>query len=84
MARLLGIRLLRLHADIVVAPAETVHPERAHTFEPFTGSAPALPPWPQASRAQPVRHGDALADAIRLIQEGAATLDAARAVGRRR
>lgn len=84
VGRLLGIRLLRLNADIVIAPAETVAPERAPTYEPFTGAAPNPPSWPQAPRAQPVRHGDALADAVRLIREGAATLDEARAVRPRR
>ncbi|MBX5441566.1 MAG: hypothetical protein IRZ32_08560 [Solirubrobacteraceae bacterium] len=61
--RVLGLRLLRLDAAIVIRPA-----------------AAAAPGPPASAPALASRHGDALADAVRLLGEGSATLDAARAL----
>ncbi|MDW5594134.1 hypothetical protein VSS74_07300 [Conexibacter stalactiti] len=83
IARLLGIRLLTLDATVLVAPAEIA---AATTVPPPSRSSPlpALPspspsPSPRtAARSRPV--GDGLREAERCIEEGAASLAAARSV----
>jgi hypothetical protein len=85
VGRVFGIRLLRLNANIVIAPAEIVGPPRALADMPVSPAAPSRPRSPAApSGARSTRHGDALAHAMRLIQESGASLDAARAVRRER
>jgi hypothetical protein len=85
VGRVFGIRLLRLNANIVIAPAEIVGPPRALAGMPVSPPAPTRPRPPAApSGTRGARHGDALADAMRLIQESGASLDAARAVRRQR
>lgn len=82
LARVFGIRLLTLHADVVIAPAETVAaPHRQYGHDGSTApplEARSLPSAP--SRAV----GGGLADAVRLIDEGAASLAATRAARDRR
>jgi hypothetical protein len=77
VGRVFGIRLLRLNADIVIAPAQ-LPATSVEPWAPVAVRAPAPPPARQG------RHGQALADAMRLIQESADGLDAARAEGRPR
>lgn len=67
VARLLGIRLLTLDATVLVAPAEIASPPTAPV--PFATGRPA-------GRSPLV--GGGLTDAARLIEEGAASLAAAR------
>jgi hypothetical protein len=85
VGRVFGIRLLRLDANVVIAPAEIVAPPRGLTGMSVSPSAPARPRSAVApSGARSARHGDGLADAMRLIQESGASLDAAREVWRER
>ncbi len=76
LARLFGIRLLTVHADVVIAPAETMAaPRRPYApDEPAASPVQARLPPPAPSQAV----GSGLADAVRMIDEGAATLAAAR------
>jgi hypothetical protein len=81
-ARLLGIRLLALDANVVIAPAEVTVPW-ARSNDP-SYRAPA-----RSSSLPPARSGaigGGLAEAARSIDEGAALLAEARngSVGRRR
>lgn len=73
MARLLGIRLLKLDATIVVVPADvTARPAAPHASpRPALAPAPA-PAMPPARRPGTV--GGGLAEAVRRIDEGAAIL----------
>lgn len=70
IARLLGIRLLTLDATVLLAPAEIAAPPPP---------APAPAPSRLAGSAGPV--GDGLSAAARFIEEGAASLAAARSSG---
>jgi hypothetical protein len=66
-ARLLGIPLLRLHATVVLAPAEIT----------AVSSAPYEPARTRSSDVRPTRSGaarHALAEAVRNINEGAEIL----------
>jgi hypothetical protein len=76
VARLLGIRLLKLDATVVIVPADvTAPPSARHGSRPPTRARSSdLPP----ARSGTV--GGGLADAVRRIDEGAAILDE---VGRR-
>jgi hypothetical protein len=74
-----GIRLLRLNADIVIAPAQTAVTPPALADTSVAPSPLATVRSPVPSRARHAPHGQALADAMRLIRESADGLDAARA-----
>lgn len=63
LARLLGMRLLRLEAHLVLTPAEVI---------PVNDPAP-----PASSYSGPVQDGT-LADAIQLLSQASATLDTTR------
>jgi hypothetical protein len=66
LARLLGIRLLTLHATVLLTPADVRPPPYARSF---------------SGGSRPLRAGGGgrrLADAVRNIDEGAAILDEAR------
>lgn len=75
LARLLGIRLLRLEANVIVSPAALRRAAPIDYDAPVRSSveAPALPP------ARSAAIGGRLANAERIIDEGAASLAAARA-----
>jgi hypothetical protein len=74
VARLLGVRLLRLNATVVIAPADvTAQPSARHDSRPRTRTRPlGVPP----SRSAPV--GGGLAQAVQRIDESAAILAEAR------
>lgn len=76
LARLLGIRLLKLDATVVIVPADVTAPSSAARVSPL----PAVAPSPRAlPDRQPAGVGGGLAEAIRRIDEGAAILAAVRA-----
>lgn len=77
LARLLGIRLLTLDASVVIAPAEVGAPGRD------VDDQAVLPPAQRrvAAPERPPVIGGGLADAVRVIDEGAASLAAARRNG---
>jgi hypothetical protein len=89
LARLLGIRLLKLDASVVVVPAAV----RTPSSEPQDSSArvsgdrpapsPAVPPArsPAVPPARSGAIGGGLADAVRSINEGAALLAESRRNG---
>ncbi|MGB2712165.1 MAG: hypothetical protein WBC33_11695 [Conexibacter sp.] len=72
VARLLGIRLLKLDATVVIVPADvTAPPSALHDSRPPTRARSlGLPPSGVVSGS--------LADAVQRINEGAAILDEAR------
>lgn len=70
IARLLGIRLLTLDATVLLAPAEIAAPP---------APAPVPTPGHRVGSVRPV--GDGLVAAARFIEEGAASLSAARSSG---
>jgi hypothetical protein len=72
LARLLGIRLLRLNANVIVARAQFMRPSPARYDALVRSSRKAAARPPAGSRAIGAR----LAEAERLIDEGAATLAA--------
>ena len=69
MARLLGIRLLKLDATVVIVPADVTAPSPRHTSRPRT-HARSLGVPPDRSGAV----GGRLAEAVQRINEGAAIL----------
>jgi hypothetical protein len=77
LARLLGIRLLRLDATVVLVPADVPTPSSAPPASPARTSA-------RSSGVPPARSGAigrGLAEAVRSINAGAATLLEARRNG---
>ena len=73
-ARLLGIRLLKLDATVVVVPADVTAPAAAPH-----DSRPPAPAWfASAPPPRPAAAGRGLAEAVRNIHEGAAILAEAR------
>lgn len=79
VARLLRIRLLRVEARVVVVPADvTARSPPDVVVRPSARSARALP----AARVGANGRGG-LAEAVRMIEEAATTLDEARRVGTR-
>ncbi|HEX7292205.1 MAG TPA: hypothetical protein VF250_13860 [Conexibacter sp.] len=78
VARLLGIRLLTLHATVVVSPAEVTAPAAG------PHDARRLRSMPTAARATPAgASGRGLAEAVRTIDESAAIIAASRRDGSR-
>ncbi len=76
LARLLGIRLLRLEAIVVLAPADQAPPSAPRVVAGRTSARPpGLPP------RRPGVAGRGLADAVRSIDEGAELLAQARRNG---
>jgi hypothetical protein len=75
VARLLGIRLLRLDATVAVVPADV--PARPSSAR----ASPAAPPRPAVPPTQSGAMGRGLADAVRSINEGAELLAEARRNG---
>jgi hypothetical protein len=76
LARLLGIRLLKLDATVVVVPAQVAAPSSAPQDRRPVASRGAAP-------ARPVAIGGGLAAAVRSIDEGAEILAEARRDGPR-
>jgi hypothetical protein len=77
VARLLGIRLLKLDATVVIAPADVTAPSPA-------ARDPLARPPARSLDARPNRSGEVgrgLAEAVRSIDEGAALLAQARHPG---
>lgn len=72
MARLLGIRLLKLDATVVIVPADATAPQ----FAPHDSRPPTRPRSSGPPSAGVV--SGSLADAVQRINEGAAILDEAR------
>ena len=70
LARLLGLRLLRLDATVVVHPADVLRAPPQDLGEPRARSG--------AGRGVPTPGARGLADAVRSIDEGAALLAEAR------
>jgi hypothetical protein len=71
LARVLGMRLLTLHATVVLAPAQVTAPPAG----PVRTSAPTL------GRLPPGAAGRDLAEAVRTLNEGAEILARARRTG---
>lgn len=74
VARLLGIRLLKLDATVVIAPAEVTMPSSTPHEVPSRLPARSLDAAPNRSG----EIGGGLAEAVRRIDEGAAILAEAR------
>jgi hypothetical protein len=77
LARLLGIRLLRLDATVVVVPAAVTAPPSGPRDRQRLASAPRA----GVPRTRSGAAGHRLADAVRSIDEGAAILAEARRTG---
>jgi hypothetical protein len=71
-ARLLGLRILTLHATVALVPADVRAPARATPVRSIGG--PTLPAWDARERPGPAGHR--LADAVRTLDEGAEVLAA--------
>lgn len=76
LARVLGVKLLRLEADVVLAPAELRAPALPHPAVGVDGDRPDVVRGPPLERRRPP-HGR-LADAIRMLGEADASLARAR------
>jgi hypothetical protein len=78
LARLLGIRLLKLDATVLVVPSDVTPTPAAPVGS--RARTPAVPPGPASARSA-AADGRNLADAVRSINEGAELLAEARRNG---